>query len=321
MLSLRNLISTGKGSFTALVIVCVFLLVLSFSVQSVHAHFNGGKPALVETQWLADNLKNPDIRIVHVGSLNPESEKYFNMKHIPGSIYLGIGELMGVMGNGSAAPDKAMSEAMMGRLGISDNTHVIIVGGSDNPFTVAALWVMKYNGHTTVSFLNGGMGKWMKESRSTTAGPAKVKPTQYSASPDTSIYSSADYVLKNIKNSGVKIVDVRTQGEFVGKDNPSQIKRTGHVPGALNMEFYSTNLNGNGTFKSSADLAAAYEAKGITKDKEIVLYCEGGVRASHTYFVLKHLLGYPNVKNYVGSWGEWGNRLDPATYPACIKNC
>ena len=91
-------------------------------------------------------------------------------------------------------------------------------------------------------------------------------------------------------------------------------KRTGHIPGAINLPFAPTNLNKDGTFKSVNELKATYESKGVTKDKEIISYCQGGIRAAHTYFVLKHLLGYPKVRNYVGSWGEW-NRLDPNKYP------
>nr|MBC8550639.1 hypothetical protein [Candidatus Brocadiales bacterium] len=192
MLFLRNMNKLRISKFTAVIIAFVCLLILSSGLQAVHA--GGGASPLIETGWLADNMKNANVRIVHVGSMNPESQKYFNMKHIPGSIFVSIGELMGALGNGTTPPDKAMSEAMMGRLGISDNTHVVVVGGANNPFAITTLWLMKYNGHKTVSYLNGGVGKWIKENRAMTETPSKIKPTKYSASPDNSIYSNAENV-------------------------------------------------------------------------------------------------------------------------------
>jgi len=214
------------------------------------------------------------------------------------------------------APDKAKFEALMGRLGISNDTYVVLYGsGGGNPFVTTAFWLLKYNGHKKVSYLNGGIAKWNKENRQTVSGaPAKVAATTYKATPDESIRADADYVLKSLKNPNAAIVDARSSGEYNGTKSMNN-KREGHIPGAINIEFKSANLNDDGTFKSVRDLKAVYEAKGVTKDKEIIVYCLGGVRASHTYFVLKYLLGYPKVRNYVGSWGEWGNRLDPAKYP------
>jgi thiosulfate/3-mercaptopyruvate sulfurtransferase len=248
--------------------------------------------------------------------MNPNSQNMFNAKHVPGSLYVSINELMGAMGNGTNPPDKTRSEALMSRLGIDSNTHVVIVGSSNNPFTVAGLWLIKYNGHKKTSYLNGGIGKWIRENRAMTGAPASVKPTKYVSNPDMSIYANADQVLNNINQPTARIVDVRSAAEYTGKDNPTQAKRTGHIPGAVNLDFYPTNLKQDGTFKSIDDLKAVYEKNGVTKDKEIFVYCAGGVRASVTQFVLKDILGYPNVKNYVGSWGEWGGRLDPAKYPA-----
>jgi thiosulfate/3-mercaptopyruvate sulfurtransferase len=270
----------------------------------------------VDTQWLEKNLNNKDLRIIHVASMGGKKE-HFDMKHIPGSIYLGIGELMGAIGNGTAAPDKAAFETLMGKMGISNDNHVVVLGGGgENPFIAGAFWLMKYHGHNSVSILDGGVKKWMSENRKTTGDATAVKEATYSSSPNSSLYASAEHVLQSLNKPEVAIVDVRNTGEFTGTDNSTQNKRTGHIPGAIHLDFYTTNLNQDGTFKSVADLKAAYESKGVTKDKEVIIYCQGGIRAAHTHFVLQYMLGYPNVRNYVGSWGEWGNRVDFAKYPA-----
>jgi len=287
--------------------------VIGFS-HSVFAH-DRVKP-LVETEWLAKNLNKPDMRVVYVGSMAKDDMARFGKSHIPGSMYMSINSLMKVLGDGSNPPDKAEFEALMSRLGIGNETHVILYGaGGGNPFITSAFWLMDYFGHKKTSYLNGGMAKWVQEKRKIQSGaPPKVKPTKYTAKPDPSIFADADYVLKNLKNTGVVIVDTRAPDEYTGK-NAMGNKRTGHIPGAVNLNFYTTNLNKDETFKSVKDLRAIYESKGVTRDKEVITYCQGGIRASHTYFVLKHLLGYPGVRDYVGSWGEWGNRLDPQKYP------
>lgn len=288
------------------------LLLLSLFSGFQNAYANGAGAPLVETQWLADNLKNPDIRILHIGS----EENNFNAKHIPGSVFMNVGELMGLLGDGSTPPDKAKFEGVMSRLGIDNNAHVVVVGSATGtPFPVTAFWLMKYQGHNKASLLNGGVTKWVAENRLMTGDPAKVKSSKYTATPDMSVFADAKYVLANLKNPKVAVVDVRGTDEYSGANSLGMNKRTGHVPGVVNLDSIPTNNNNDGTFKSAKDLQAAYNAKGVTKDKEVITYCQGGVRAANTYFVLKHLLGYSNVRNYVGSWGEWGNRLDPAQYP------
>jgi|Deesub1362A_J573_1020465.scaffolds.fasta_scaffold00311_31 thiosulfate/3-mercaptopyruvate sulfurtransferase len=302
-----------KGVFQG---VLVLLLLLSILVLSHPAIADGKVQPLVETEWLAKNLNKPGIRVVYVGSMAPNDMAKFGSKHIPGSMYWSLKSLMKVLGDGSTPPNKAEFEALMSRLGIGNDTHVVLYGeGGGNPFITSAFWLMDYFGHKKVSYLNGGMAKWAQEGRKIASGPPpKVNPTKYTATPDPSIFADADYVLKNLKNPDVVIVDTRAPDEYTGK-NAMGNKRVGHIPGAVNLNFYTTNLNKDETFKSVKDLKAAYESKGVTKDKEVITYCQGGIRAAHTYFVLKHLLGYPKVRNYVGSWGEWGNRLDPKKYP------
>jgi len=297
-----------------LTVLCALFLfsLLFFSHQTVIAGTDA--KALVETSWLADNLKNPGLAIVYVGG--PASKKEnFDLKHIPGAVYLDFSALMGALGDGSTPPDKAKFEALAGSLGIGNDNHVIIHSG-DTLFSSAAFWLFDYFGHKKLSILNGTIAKWMNEGRVTAGGPAKITPAMYKATPNASLLATADDVLKNLKNTKAVILDVRSAGEFKGTEDPTkQNKKLGHIPGAVNLDFFSTNLNNDGTFKSANELKAAYEAKGITKDKEIIVYCQGGVRAAVSAIALEQILGYPKVKNYVGSWGEWGNRLDTAKYP------
>ncbi len=303
----------NKEAFAGIFMLATLLSIFLFS-HVVLA--NSNVQPLVETEWLAENLKKPDSRIVYVGSMAQDDMARFGKSHIPASVYMSLNSLMKILGDGSTPPNKAEFEALMGRLGISNDTHVILYGeGGGNPFITTAFWLMDYFGHKKVSYLNGGMAKWTQEKRQIESGaPPKISPTKYTATPEPSIFADADYVLKNLKNEGVVIVDTRAPDEYTGQNTMGN-KRTGRIPGSINLNFYPTNLNKDETFKSVNDLKTVYEAKGVTKDKEAITYCQGGIRATHTYFVLKHLLGYPKVRNYVGSWGEWGNRLDPSKYP------
>ncbi len=309
----------GSGYHHRRILISIILLAFSLCLfaGNQHAAANGIPSILVETKWLEDNLDNQAIRIIHVGGFSPQARPGYNAKHIPGAVFMGAGDVMGIMGNGSAAPNKAMFEALMSRLGVGNNTQVVIYGGSGgNPVITTAVWLMRYFGHEKVSNLNGGIAKWMREGRKTHAAGGKaavIKAVKYTATAKDSIRADAAYVLKNINNPKVVLLDVRSVEEHNGT-RPMGKNRQGHIPGAVNMVFSAENINPDGTFKSAAALKSAYEAKGITKDKEIIIYCLGGVRASHTFLVLKEILGYPNVKNYVGSWGEWAN-LDPAKYP------
>jgi thiosulfate/3-mercaptopyruvate sulfurtransferase len=299
-----------------LTVFCALFLfsLLLFSHQTVIAGTE--TQALVETSWLADNLKNPGIAIVYVGG--PASKKEnFELKHVPGAVYLDFSVLMGAIGDGSTPPDKAKFEALAGSLGIGNDSHVIIHSG-DTLFGSGAFWLFDYFGHKKLSMMNGTVAKWMNEGRPTESGPAKITPAKYKATPNASLFATADDVLKNLKNPKAVIVDTRGTDEYKGvyaDEKKMGNKQVGHIPGAVDIGFFSANLNSDGTFKPAKDIKSAYEAKGVTKDKEVITYCQAGLRAAHTYFTLKYILGYPNVRNYVGSWGEWGNRLDTAKYP------
>jgi thiosulfate/3-mercaptopyruvate sulfurtransferase len=270
-------------------------------VQSVLA--NGSLP-LVETQWVADNMKN--INLVYVGFVGENNRKQYEGKHIAGSAYLGMKDIMSAM---TATPNQENFEKIMGQAGISNDAYVILYSTpAANPFVPAVYWLMKYFGHQNVSIMNGSLDKWSREGRKTDGVPPQIKSAKYKAAAGSkNMYTDAAYVLNNLKNNGAVIVDTRAADEYTGKKEINYIKGKGHIPGAKNLNFYPTNRNNDGSYKSAAQLKAAYEAAGVTKDKEIITYCESGPRAADSYFALKEILGYSNVKVYVGSWMEWGN--------------
>ena len=305
-----------------LTVLCALFLfnLLFLGHQTVIA---GTEPqALVETSWLADNLNKPGLAVVYVGGPTSKIEN-FNVKHVPGAVFFDFFAMLGILEDGSTPPDKAKFEALMGSLGIGNDNHVIIysVDSPVGPGTLIAsgvFWLFDYFGHEKVSMLNGTVAKWMSEGRPTAAEPTKITPTKYKAAPKTSVLATANDVLKNLKNPKAVIVDTRGTDEYKGvyaDENKMGNKQVGHIPGAVDIGFSSANLNSDGTFKSAKDIKSAYDAKGVTKDKEVITYCQAGIRAAHTYFALKHILGYPNVRNYVGSWSEWANKLDTAKYP------
>ncbi len=290
-------------------VVSLFLLISLF-VGYQNAHANGSNP-LVETQWVEDNMAK--VKLVHVGHYIEGDKKKYDSEHMPGSVYMEMNALMGAM-RGSGTPDKAQFETLMGNLGISNDSHVVLFSTpAANPFVPSAYWLLKYFGHADVSILNGSLDKWKADGKKTIGNSADVSPVKYTASAgDASIFSDAANVLNNRKNPKVAIIDTRGGNEYNGTEKRDNIKAAGHIPGAINLNFFPSNRNDDGTYKSAADLKKAYEAAGVTKDKEIITYCEGGVRATDSYFALKDILGYPDVKVYIGSWMEWGN---DAKYP------
>ncbi|MBI4849310.1 MAG: sulfurtransferase [Nitrospirae bacterium] len=282
--------------------VSLLLLMALFS-----GHQNAFADPLGSTQWLGDNLDK--AKLVYVGFVSADDMKNYEGKHIADSAYLPMGDLMAAMSN-NGVPDKAKFEALMGKLGISRNdTHVVLYGTpAANPFISGAYWLMKYFGHKYVTILNGSLDKWEKEGRKISSGPVKITPAPYAAGEgDKSMMANADYILANLKNPKVVVVDTRAEDEFTGEKDIPYIKGKGHIPGAVNLNFYPTNRGEGGVYQSAADLKAAYEAAGVTPDKEVITYCEGGPRAADTYIVLKEVLRYPDVKIYIGSWMEWGN--------------
>lgn len=265
---------------------------------------------LVETQWVADHLTDPKVRVIEV-SVDTAA---FEQGHIPGAVafnwFLDLEE-QPVRDIAS----KAKIEKLLGEAGVSNDTTVILYGDNNNWFATYAYWLLKYYGHRDARVMNGGRKKWVDEGRPLTKESTKVTPAHYAAqAPDASIRALRELVLETAEKRNRGLVDVRSPREFSGEllapENLPQegAQRGGHIPGAANIPW-GENCRLDGTFKSAEELKALYAGKGINPDREIVAYCRIGERSSLTWFVLKELLGYPKVRNYDGSWTEYGSLI------------
>jgi thiosulfate/3-mercaptopyruvate sulfurtransferase len=215
--------------------------------------------------------------------------------------------------------NKQACEDLLQKAGVNDDTILILYGDFNNWFAAFALWVFKYYGYKDVRVMNGGRKKWLIEDRTMSKDNPQYSKGNFKASDaDNSIRVFLNYVmgsLDNVKKDRAALVDVRGPKEFTGEilappEYPTEhAQRGGHIPGAKNIPWGQAVNDNDGTFKSADELKKLYESKGITPDKEVIAYCRIGERSSHTWFVLKYLLGYPNVKNYDGSWTEWGNMI------------
>lgn len=263
---------------------------------------------LVSTDWVAQNLNAPGIRLVEVDVDTTAYEK----GHIPGAV--GWNWQTQLQDNiRRDLIDKAALEALLGKSGVSNDTTILLYGDNNNWFAAYAFWQLKYHGHKDVRLINGGRKKWIADGLVFTTEPTKVSETTYKASgPDESLRARKEDIYSVLhETKHAELVDVRSPDEFTGKilappGLSETALRAGHIPGAANIPWGQA-ANEDGTFKSYDELKKLYESKGITGTGEVIAYCRIGERSSHTWFVLKYLLGYGNVRNYDGSWTEWGN--------------
>ena len=264
---------------------------------------------LVSTQWAADHLNDPKVRLIEV---DVDTSAY-DQGHIAGAV--GWNWQTQLQDNVRRdLIDKPTLERLLSDSGVSADTTVVLYGDNNNWFAAYAFWQLKYYGVKDVRLMNGGRKKWLEEKRPLTTDAPKITPTTYKATgPDESLRARKEEVFAVIekKKTGA-LVDVRSVDEFTGKiiappGMSETAQRAGHIPGAANIPW-SQAANEDGTFKSAEQLKALYEGKGVTDgNQQTIAYCRIGERSSHTWFVLKYLLGYDNVKNYDGSWTEWGN--------------
>ena len=263
---------------------------------------------LVTTEWVAQNLTNPKLRLVEV---DVDTSAY-DQGHVPGAAgWNWQTELQDMVRRDLV--DRAAFEQLLGRTGISNDTTVIVYGDNNNWFAAWAFWQLKYYGHGDVRIMNGGRKKWLEEKRPITTEAPKITPATYNAKdPDKLIRARRDEVFAVLdRRSDAQLVDVRSVDEFTGKiiappGMTETAQRGGHIPGAASIPWAQA-VNEDGTFKNADALTQLYRGKGITGQKEVIAYCRIGERSSHTWFVLKYLLGYERVRNYDGSWTEWGN--------------
>ena len=269
---------------------------------------------LVETDWVASNPPSPGPgrRLVEV---DYDPENAYRKGHVDGATLVWWRRDI----NDPVTRDilnRAQFEQLMSKNGIAPDTEVVLYGDFNNWFAAFAFWVFKYYGHRNVRIMNGGRKKWEIEGRPYTTDEPQVQPADYvAAPPDEGLRAYLPDVRRALGRDGSVLVDVRSPKEFSGEitappEYPTEnAQRGGHIPGARSIPWATAVNDADGTFKSADELRANYEPKGVTADKDVVCYCRIGERSSHSWFVLKYLLGYPQVRNYDGSWTEWGNMI------------
>jgi thiosulfate/3-mercaptopyruvate sulfurtransferase len=262
---------------------------------------------LVSTDWVAQHRADPNVRVVEV---DVDTAAY-DQGHVPGSIgWNWTTELCDTLVR-DIVP-KAKLEKLLGSAGVTPDTTIVLYGDNNNWFAAWAFWQLKVYGHKDVRIMDGGRKKWLAEGRDLDTARPSATPTTYSAKDaDVSIRAFLPEVQKALGRSDTALVDVRSPQEFSGEilappGLPETCQRGGHIPGAASIPWGKA-CNDDGTFRSREELTALYGGQGVTADKDVIAYCRIGERSSHTWFVLKYLLGYPKVKNYDGSWTEWGN--------------
>jgi thiosulfate/3-mercaptopyruvate sulfurtransferase len=269
------------------------------------------KPVLVTTDWLAEHLNDDDLVVAEVD----ETPELYDEGHIPGAVKLHWRDDLQDPVERDLI-EKDAFEQLMSRLGISNSTRVVLYGDKNNWFAAYAYWYLKIYGHEDVLILDGGRQKWLDEGRELSTDISSPEPGSYEARErDESIRVYRDVVRESLDRDAEALVDVRSPQEFVGDlvsppgYEQEGAMRAGHIPRARSIPWAQA-VQDDGTFKPAEELRELYVGKGITEDKDVIAYCRIGERSSHTWFVLSELLGYPNVRNYDGSWTEWGNLVD-----------
>lgn len=273
---------------------------------------------LVETQWLNDHLTDRAVRVVEIS----EDVTLYDQGHIPGAVHFNWkSQLQDPVRRDWVTQEQF--ETLLGTHGIANDTTAILYGDKNNWFATYTFWLFKLYGVERVKILNGGRGKWIAEGRPVVKDvPTYPKASFRAQKADFSIRAFRDQVLERLGKPKVALVDVRSPQEYSGEliampAYPQEgAQRAGHIPTAQNIPW-AQNAKEDGTFKAPEELRALYQGKGVTPDKEVIAYCRIGERSSHTWFALKYLLGYPDVRNYDGSWTEWGSLVGvPIENPA-----
>lgn len=287
-------------------------------VKPIEARGYAHPDVLVSTGWVAQHLKDPNVRVVEVD----EDVLLYDTGHVPNSVKLDwLAQL-----NTSPQRDFVTGQdfaRLMDNVGIKNDTTIVFYGDRNNWWAAYAYWISKLNGHNNVKVMDGGRKRWIDEGREVTKDVPKFSSSGYKAgAPHPEIRAFRDDVLQHIggrehpRLSGDRaLVDVRSPVEYSGEtthmaDYPQEgVLRGGHIPGAESIPWAQAVDTDTATFKPADELKQLYGGKGVTPEKDVVVYCRIGERSSHTWFVLHELLGYPKVRNYDGSWTEWGNAV------------
>ena len=264
--------------------------------------------ALVDTDWVEQHAEDPSVAIVEVD----EDTTAYEKGHIPGAISIDWDTELHDHPRREFVTREQLAD-LLGKKGISTDATIVLYSGNNNWFAAYAYWLFRYRGVENVKLLNGGRKKWELESRLLIQDEPKRSATTFEIGPERPEFRIfRDEVIERAKTTDNAWVDVRSPEEFRGELlapphlPQEQAQVPGHIPGASNITW-SKAVNEDGTFKTTEDLKEMYAAEGITADKEVVTYCRIGERSSHSWFVLKELLGFDNVKNYDGSWTEYGS--------------
>ena len=268
-----------------------------------------GSEVLVNTDWVVQHRTDPNVRVVEV---DVDTAAY-NQGHVPGAIgWNWTTELCDTLVR-DIVP-KAKLEQLLGRSGITPQSTIVLYGDNNNWFAAWAFWQLKIYGHRDVRIMDGGRKKWLAEGRELETETPQPAGTTYKAQdPDLSIRAFLQEVQRALGRPETVLVDVRSPQEFTGEilappGLPETCQRGGHIPGAKSIPWAKA-CNEDGTFKSASELSSLYGAQEVTPDRDVIAYCRIGERSSHTWFVLKYLLGLDQVRNYDGSWTEYGNLI------------
>lgn len=263
---------------------------------------------LVDTSWVADHLNDANVRLIEAD----EDVLLYEVGHIPGAVKLDWHvDVQNPLSRDFV--DQTGFEKLLSRYGVSNDTTIVLYGDRNNWYAAYAFWLFSEYGHKNLKILNGGRAKWEAEGRPFTKEVPQFAATNYKAQPaDESNRAFRDDVAAGLKDANRRLIDVRSPQEYSGEllhmvNYPQEgAQRAGHIPGAKNIPW-ATAANTDGTFKSSEELQQIYGGKDIKPENAVISYCRIGERSAHTWFVLTQLLGYPNVRNYDGSWTEWGS--------------
>ncbi len=266
---------------------------------------------ICDTEWVESNLDNPNVKLLEV---DYDVENSYKAGHIRGAHMVWWKKDINDQVRRDII-DRKQFESLMSKVGATKDTTLVLYGDFNNWFAAFAFWVFKYYGHRNIKLMNGGRKKWELEGKPyTTEEPPTLNSQYVSEPPNEGLRAYLPDVKRSLEKAETVLVDVRSAKEFAGEitappEYPMEhAQRAGHIPSAKNIPWIEA-VKEDGTFKSVEELKEIYNQKGITPDKNVICYCRIGERSSHTWFVLKYLLGYPAVSNYDGSWTEWGNMI------------
>jgi len=306
-----NLIKEGLYYTLGIILISGFALLIS-CITTPESRDRKTKPArekevlsgqlLLDTEWLATNGGTSNLRLIDYGRKFGD----YQAGHIPGAIFIDRKAVWNKVNNTPGMlPSVETMVAELEKAGISNDSTVVIYDGNNGLWASRLFWALEYLGHEDIHILNGGWRKWVQEKRAVQTASYLPPRGIYIPQIQPDLLATEDWVLENLSDPDVQIIDTRSSDEYIG--NNVQATRGGHIPGATNINWVSNLKNdGTETFAHKENLLKLYNSKQISKEKIIVTHCQTGVRAAHTYFVLK-LLGYPRIRVYDGSWAEWGN--------------